>query len=477
MAEYMTIEVLKQYSPVDERKIGRLLNEEINKSQIKFVVLDDDPTGIQTVHDISVFTDWSKASMIKGFIEENRLFYILTNSRSMTPKQTRQVHEEIARTVEEISRELNQKYVLISRSDSTLRGHYPLETNTLKQVMEKQGDHPVDGEILCFFFKEGGRYTIDNVHYVKDNEMLVPAGETEFSKDKTFGYKSSDLREYVEEKNEGVFKGEDTICISLEMLRNCDYAQIEQKLMTVENFNKVIVNAVDYCDLKVFCTALYRTMEKGKTFLFRSAASLVKVIGGVTDRELLTKNEMITADTNNGGIVVVGSHTNKTTAQLKELLTLDEVTGIEFNSDLVLKGDQVFEDEISRVVSLSEQIIASGKTAVCYTKRRLLTVDNDSKTEALLRSVKISQGVQALVGRLKIVPAFVVAKGGITSSDIGTKALSVKKANVMGQIKPGIPVWQTDEQSKFPKIPYIIFPGNVGETYTLKEAVEELIRR
>ena len=248
MAEYMTIEVLKQYSPVDERKIGRLLNEEINKSQIKFVVLDDDPTGIQTVHDISVFTDWSKASMRKGFIEENRLFYILTNSRSMTPKQTRQVHEEIARTVEEISRELNQKYVLISRSDSTLRGHYPLETNTLKQVMEKQGDHPVDGEILCFFFKEGGRYTIDNVHYVKDNEMLVPAGETEFSKDKTFGYKSSDLREYVEEKNEGVFKGEDTICISLEMLRSCDYAQIEQKLMTVENFNKVIVNAVDYCD-------------------------------------------------------------------------------------------------------------------------------------------------------------------------------------------------------------------------------------
>lgn len=67
-------------------------------------------------------------------------------------------------------------------------------------------------------------------------------------------------------------------------------------------------------------------------------------------------------------------------------------------------------------------------------------------------------------------------RGGITSSDIGTKALSVKKANVMGQIKPGIPVWQTDEQSKFPKIPYIIFPGNVGETSTLKEAVEELIR-
>ena len=155
MAEYRKTEVLKQYSPVNEGVIDRLLNEEINKSQTKFVVLDDDPTGIQTVHDISVFTDWSKASMRKGFIDENRLFYILTNSRSMTPEQTRQVHEEIARTAEEISRELNQKYVLISRSDSTLRGHYPLETNVLKEVMEKQGGHSVDGEILCFFFKIG----------------------------------------------------------------------------------------------------------------------------------------------------------------------------------------------------------------------------------------------------------------------------------------------------------------------------------
>ncbi|MBS7006821.1 four-carbon acid sugar kinase family protein [Anaerostipes sp.] len=477
MAEYMSAEVLKQYVPVDEREIDRLLNKEMNKSQIKFVVLDDDPTGIQTVHDVSVYTDWSKASMRKGFLEENRLFYILTNSRSMTPEQTRQVHEEIARTAQEISQEMNQKYVLISRSDSTLRGHYPLETNVLKEAVEKHGNHFVDGEILCFFFKEGGRYTIDNIHYVKDSGMLIPAGETEFAKDKTFGYRSSDLREYVEEKNKGAFKAGDTICISLEMLRNCSYAEIEQRLMAAENFHKVIVNAVDYCDLKVFCTALYRAMEKGKTFLFRSAASLVKVIGGVSDRDLLTRKEMITADTNHGGIVVVGSHTNKTTAQLKELLTLTEVTGIEFDSDLVLKGEQAFDAEIRRVVSLSEQIIASGKTAVCFTKRRLLTVDNDSKMEALLRSVKISQGVQALVGKLNIVPAFVVAKGGITSSDIGTKALSVKKANVMGQIKPGIPVWQTDEQSKFPRIPYIIFPGNVGESSTLKEAVEELIRR
>ena len=90
-------------------------------------------------------------------------------------------------------------------------------------------------------------------------------------------------------------------------------------------------------------------------------------------------------------------------------------------------------------------------------------------------AVKISDAVQSLVGRLSVVPSFVIAKGGITSSDIGTKALAVQKANVLGQIKPGIPVWQTGAESKFPLTPYVIFPGNVGEAATLKEAAEILM--
>ncbi len=101
-------------------------------------------------------------------------------------------------------------------------------------------------------------------------------------------------------------------------------------------------------------------------------------------------------------------------------------------------------------------------------------MENDTKEDALLRSVKISEGVYSLVGRLSVTPAFVIAKGGITSSDVGTKALKVKRANVMGQIRPGIPVWQTGPESTFPETPYVIFPGNVGEAETLKEAVEIL---
>lgn len=476
MSECLSITVLNQIPAVDEAEIERLLQLELEKSRTKFVVLDDDPTGVQTVHDISVYTNWSDASIKNAFSESNRLFYILTNSRAMTPEQTSKIHREIAETVSKAAGKTGQSYQFISRSDSTLRGHYPLETELLKDLVKEYDHVEIDGEILCFFFKEGGRFTLGNVHYVREGSQLVPAGDTEFAKDKTFGYQSSDLRDYVEEKNSGNYLAKDVVCISLDMLRRCDFDAIEKQLMSVSHFNKVVVNAVDYCDLKVFCIALFRAMAKGKTFLFRSAASLVKVMGGIGERPLLKKAEMITEPSGHGGIVVVGSHTQKTTAQLEELLALDETEGIEFHSDLVLEGDEVFEAEIERVVAESERVIRSGRTAVCYTNRRLLAAENDTKEAALSRSVKISDGVQALVGRLAVTPSFVVAKGGITSSDVGTKALAVQRADVMGQIKPGIPVWKTDETSKFPHIPYIIFPGNVGEASTLKEAVEELIK-
>lgn len=449
--ETISAGILNNFKDIDESYLDKLLNDEIEKNNKKIVVLDDDPTGVQTVHDVSVYTDWSKESIKSGFEEKNKLFYILTNSRGFTIEQTIKAHKEIANTIAEVGRELNKEYIIISRSDSTLRGHYPLETKLLKDI-ENQNGKKIDGEILCPFFKEGGRFTINNIHYVKYDNKLVPAGETEFAKDKTFGYTSSNMCEYIEEKTNGEFKKENVTCISLDDIRSLNFDKIEKQLSEVNDFNKVVVNAIDYCDIKVFCIALYRAMAKGKTYMFRTAAAIVKVIGGITNQPLLTKEKMIVKDNKNGGIVVVGSHTKKTTSQLESLKEVDGIEFIEFNSDLVL-DEMKFEQEIKRVVSLSEKFISEGTTVVTYTKRKLLVVENDSKEDALIRSVKISDAVQSLVGRLTVEPSFVIAKGGITSSDVGTKALAVKKANVMGQIKPGIPVWQTGDESKFPKTP------------------------
>lgn len=470
----LNINILESYKKINEKYLDDLLKIEIEKNNKKIIVLDDDPTGVQTIHDINVYTNWNIESIREGFKEENRMFFILTNSRSFTAEETTKCHKEIIERVEQISKETGIEYMIVSRGDSTLRGHYPLETDILREGFEKSEKKKIDGEILCPFFKEGGRFTLNNIHYVKLEDTLYPAGETEFAKDKTFGYTSSNLCNYIEEKTGGKILTKDVLVISLEELRNQEIENIEKKLLNTKNHKKIVVNAIDYCDLKVFIIALYRAINRGKNFIFRTAASFVKVLGNISDRKFLVREDMIKENSKNGGIIIVGSHTKKTTSQLNELKRLDNLEFIEFNSDLVLNENE-FKKEIENTIEKEEKLILEGKTVVVYTKRKLLVIDNDTKEEALLRSVKISDAVQSLVGKLKVTPAFVVAKGGITSSDIGTKALQVKRARVLGQVCPGIPVWQTEKESKFPNIPYVIFPGNVGETTTLKEVVEILL--
>lgn len=470
----ISTKVLESYPAYEEELIDGLLAKEASESNRKIVVLDDDPTGVQTVHDVSVYTDWSVESIRKGFAEEGSLFFILTNSRGFTVPQTTKAHIEIAENVAAVARETGKEYLIISRGDSTLRGHYPLETQLLAETTSRESGQAMDGEILCFYFREGGRFTLNDVHYVKYGDGLVPAADTEFAKDVTFGYSVSNLCEYVEEKTDGAYLGKDCTCISLELLRSMDFDAIEEKLLAVHDFQKVIVNAISDADVKVFSIALYRAMKKGKRFIIRSAAALVKALGNISNKPLLTRKEMVTLKSRAGGIIVVGSHTKKTTAQLERLKELSDIHFIEMNSDLVLIPGAL-EKEVDEILSATEALLSSGKTVCVSTKRTLLTVEHDTPEDALVRSVRISDALQQCVGRLTVTPAFVVAKGGITSSDVGIKALKVQKAKVLGQIQHGIPVWQTGEESLFPGTPYVIFPGNVGEEETLKKAVQVLL--
>lgn len=458
----------------DADKAEMLLSQAMEGFHKKLVVLDDDPTGVQTVHDVSVYTDWEEESIRNGFEEKEAMFFILTNSRSFSVEETTKVHQDIAARVAKVARELGQDFMIISRGDSTLRGHYPLETQLLADGLTKNEGVVIDGEIICPFFPEGGRYTMDNIHYVKEQDNLVPAGMTEFARDKTFGYKSSDLTEYVEEKTEGKYHKEDCITISLDELNALDVQGIKDKLMSAQNMAKIIVNAVSYADLKVFCAALVLAMKAGKHYMARTAAAFTKVMGRISDQPLLGRAQL-EGDTKNGGIVLIGSHVKKTTDQLNCLKELDgQADFMEFQVNTVFEENGL-EKEVERTVKAAEEKILSGRTVVIYTSRQLLAPENMTPEEKLHISVKISNAVTSIIGKLSVKPKFIIAKGGITSSDVGTKALRVKKARVMGQVKKGIPVWMTGEESKFPGMPYIIFPGNVGEVSTLKEIVEELI--
>lgn len=469
------LSVLGQFPQADTKRAEEVLQEALKDFDRKIVVLDDDPTGVQTVHGVFVYTDWEQDTILEAFEEEAQMFFILTNSRSFSAEETKAVHRQIAERVSRAAQQTGKEFVLISRGDSTLRGHYLLETEILRESISAEQGYDFDGEIICPFFPEGGRYTFGNVHYVREGDTLIPTGMTEFAQDKSFGYQASDLTEYVQEKTGGDYQAAECICISVEELRAFDVDGIYSKLMSACGFDKIILNAVCYEDVKVFCAAFVRAVKAGKHFLARTAAAFPKVLADISDRPLLTREELVRDDKSKGGIVLIGSHVKKTTEQLNCLReSVKNIFFLEFNVNSYFQ-DKGLEHEVDRVIAEAEHRVDERVTVVIYTSRNLLVPDTADRDAILEASVKISGAVTSIIGRFGIKPGFIVAKGGITSSDVGTKALKVRKALVMGQVKKGIPVWMTGAESKFPGMPYIIFPGNVGERSTLREIVEELM--
>ncbi|KAJ6760034.1 KETOSE-BISPHOSPHATE ALDOLASE CLASS-II FAMILY PROTEIN [Salix purpurea] len=188
----------------------------LNQSNSKtLVVLDDDPTGTQTVHDIEVLTEWSVESLVEKLRKKPKCFFILTNSRSLSSEKASALIKDICGNLSVAAKSVeNIDYTVVLRGDSTLRGHFPEEADA---VVSLHGE--MDAWIICPFFLQGGRYTIKGIHYVADSDWLVPAGDTEFARDASFGYKSSNLREWVEEKTRGRIPASSVSSISINLLR------------------------------------------------------------------------------------------------------------------------------------------------------------------------------------------------------------------------------------------------------------------
>ena len=473
MPQILFEELFRGVPAYDGAAVRRALDAALASDAHKVVVLDDDPTGVQTVHGVSVFTDWSEESIAEGFAEPGRMFFVLTNSRSFPAGRTRDVHAEIARTVAAVSARAGKPFLLVSRGDSTLRGHYPLETETLRKTLEDCGLPPFDGEIVFPFFPEGGRFTKDAVHYVRQGDAAVPAGETEFARDRTFGFASSDLTRWIEEKTGGQIRADDVTVVPLALLRARQYDAVEALLEDVSEFGKVVVDALQYADAEVFVTALLHVLARGKRFMFRTAAAFAKVLGGVSDRPLLTHAELLPDGAARGGLIVVGSHVRRTTEQLARLEGLPGVETIVLDQHLVL-DPPAFARERQRAAEACAASLRAGRTAVVMTRRERLDLATGDPEDELRIAAEISNALVGVVRAQTDAPAFVVAKGGITSSDVGVKGLGVRRAEVLGQIRPGVPVWRTGPESRFPGIPYVVFPGNVGDENDLRRAVEVL---
>lgn len=452
--------------PYDKQSLLPVIRAKLANRTDKLIVLDDDPTGCQTVHNIPIYTSWTENELNKLFNEKASVVYILTNSRSLTAQEAAKLNYHLGKKLRQIANKLNRKFSVVSRSDSTLRGHFPAETNALLDGLQMG----VDGTLLVPFFKEGGRITFYDRHWVHQGEEVIPADQTPFAKDPSFGYTSSYLPDWVEEKTNGTVQAEEVRSISLEMLRNGGPSFVGDFLKQANGNQIIVVNAVEYSDLEVFVSGLLDAESTGKKFLYRTAASFVRVRGGMSEIPLLQRDSLINLNFgNHGGLFLIGSYVPLTTQQLELLLRDNPIQSIELDVNSLLESTQITTEEIIHFVN---EKIENGQDVVVYTSRERV---GGPKDQALKIGQFISNALVKIAKSISITPKFIISKGGITSSDIATKGLNVKRALVLGQALPGIPVWRLGTEAKFPDMPYIVFPGNVGDESSLTELYRKII--
>jgi uncharacterized protein YgbK (DUF1537 family) len=443
-----------------------VVRRHVSTCSTKTVVLDDDPTGTQTVHGVDVLAEWSVPLLSAALSDARPCFYVLTNTRSMSADEASRVVREVTANLAEASRRVCVGFGVVSRGDSTLRGHFAEELDAI----EKGLGTTFDATIVIPAFFEGGRYTVDDVHYVADGENLVPAAETEFSRDRTFGYSHSNLREWIEEKTGGAVPAASVASIAIGTLRGPAGADaVRQRLLSLPKGSFVVVNAAAYPDLEVFTHGLLEAENAGRRYLLRTAASFVRVRSGIEPRPFLGAAGMVDRG-QRSGLVVVGSYVRRTSVQLESLLGLPCVSGIEIAVDR-LADDATRTVEIARAGAEASAAMRSGRHAVIFTSRKLESALGAAGELTVGRSV--SEALVDIVRAIPERPRFLVAKGGITSCDIAIRGLGMRKALVIGQTCAGVPVWELGPETQFPGLKLVVWPGNVGGPDALRDLVRD----
>ncbi|KAH7420228.1 hypothetical protein BKA64DRAFT_716557 [Cadophora sp. MPI-SDFR-AT-0126] len=446
------------------------------------VILDDDPTGTQTCHDIPVLTVWDIPTLTAELTRSPSGFFILTNSRALPGPEATTLIREITANILSASRSPSfrtpKPFQIVLRGDSTLRGHFPEEPDAVESILGTS-----TAWILAPFFYQGGRYTIDDVHYVSEGSSLIPASQTPFAKDATFGYSSSNLRDYVLEKTQQRFKPEQIVSVSLSDIRVGGYQRVAEVLTGVKKGSVVVVNAAAEEDMHVFALGCILAEQAGAKFLYRTGAAFVSSRLGIQGKAPMTADEL-GVDTrvgSPGGLIIAGSYVPKTTAQLKYLrecrgdnlhvIELDVGALLAESETLLSSQSQTSNSKIiTSAILTATHHITTGTDVLLMTSRSLIT-GHDGLSSLKIGSVVASALVQFLRG-IDVAPRYIIAKGGITSSDAATKGLNMRRAMILGQAAPGVPIWGCDEEtSRHRGVPYVVFPGNVGGVETLGELV------
>jgi uncharacterized protein YgbK (DUF1537 family) len=434
------------------------------KTQPKIIVLDDDPTGSQTVHSCLLLMQWDVETLRLGLADTAPIFFVLTNTRALPPPKAAAITQEVCHNLKQaIALENIQDFLVVSRSDSTLRGHYPIETDVIASALGG-----FDAHFLVPAFFEGGRTTRASVHYLKVNGVDTPVHETEFAQDSVFGYHHSYLPDYVAEKTQGRIPAAAVERFVLADIR----AGVQDRLMALHDNQCCVVDAETPADLDRFAIDLLATAAQGKRFLFRSAASLLTALAALPPPPIAPTMMATYVRGHQPGAIIVGSHVQKTTEQLAELLQQPDTVGVEIVVDRLLdptNSASLLAETVATVVAIHQ----AGNTPVVFTSRQELAFAN-SQTR-LDFGEAVSRLLMDIIRQLPADIGFLISKGGITSNDTLSQGLALQTANLLGQVLAGVSMVRTpSDHPQFPNLPVVLFPGNVGDKMALATVYRRL---
>lgn len=418
------------------------------------VVLDDDPTGVQTLAGIRVLLDWD-ADRVRAALDGRPSVHLITNTRALPAERVRPFVADAARA--SINGVPDAGVVL--RGDSTLRGHLLEEYLGVRDVVAPSG-WPV--LLLAPALPSAGRVTVGGVHLFERDGRRTPLHETEYAHDGAFSYASARLLEWAEERSGGLFPTSAGRELHLEELRAGGAAAVADALAALAAAGGPVALAPDAetpGDLELVADGYRAAVARGVPVIVRCAPTFAGVLAGTTAPGLVPPPSAA------GGVLVVcGSYVPQTSRQLAQLLEARPGSLVE--ADVVALSGADSSRELARLRREVSLLLSAGRLAVLATPR-----ERPPGTTSLDAGERIAAGLARVVSSVDLLPTVLIVKGGITSAVTLRDGVGVSEAEVVGPVEPGVSRWLA-RRPEGAAVDYLVVPGNVGDEGLLARLVD-----